>query len=125
MDEQKDQRDHQPNDRKGEREAGEDRLHGAGTTINQGSGFRGQGSVWATENGSYRPLLFRNCEAISSRFSPEMSSYRLPVSEKVVFYSCPVFVYLVLYSCSLSVNRLQILHQQKRSIGGKKSETGV
>ena len=45
VNEQKDQRNNQPYDRKSEREAGEDRLHGAGTTINQGSGFRGHGSV--------------------------------------------------------------------------------
>ena len=38
MNEQEDQRDHQPDNRDGEHEAGEDRLHGLRTTINQLSG---------------------------------------------------------------------------------------
>src|ERR1035438_5232461 len=43
-----------------------------------------------------------NCEAIGSRFAPEMSSSRLPVSTKVVFCSCLVLHESVFYSCSLS-----------------------
>jgi hypothetical protein len=42
VNEQKDQRNHQPYDWKGEREAGEDLLHGLESTINQGSGVSGQ-----------------------------------------------------------------------------------
>ena len=34
--------------------------------------------------------VFANCEAICSRFTPKMNSYRLPVSGKVVCCSCPV-----------------------------------
>jgi hypothetical protein len=43
-----------------------------------------------------------NCEAIGSRFTPEMSSYRLPVSGKAVICGCPVLHESVFYSCSLS-----------------------
>jgi hypothetical protein len=42
VNEQKDQRNHQPDDRNGEHEAGEDLLHGLLSTINQGSGVRDQ-----------------------------------------------------------------------------------
>ncbi len=43
MDEQKDQRNHQPNDGKSEGEAGEDLLHGLASTIYEGTGIREQG----------------------------------------------------------------------------------
>ena len=44
MNEQKDQRNHQPDDRKSEREAGEGLLHGLGTTINQKDRDQGTGN---------------------------------------------------------------------------------
>jgi hypothetical protein len=49
-----------------------------------------------------RSLVCANCEAIVSRFTPKMSSYRSPVSGKVVVCSCPVLHESVFYSCSLS-----------------------
>ena len=57
-----------------------------------------------------RSLVCANCEAIVSRFTPKMSSYRSPVSGKVVLCSCLVLHESVVYRCSLSVNRLQIIH---------------
>jgi hypothetical protein len=41
VNEQKNQRNHQPNDRNCEREASENLLHGLDSTINQGIGIRG------------------------------------------------------------------------------------
>ena len=57
-----------------------------------------------------RSLVCVNCEAIGSRFTPGMSSYRSPVSGKAVVRNCPVLHESVVYSSPLSVNRLQIIH---------------
>src|ERR1035438_8918948 len=45
--------------------------------------------------------FFQKCEAKCSRFTPQLSSYRSPVSEKVVLCSCPVLPALETYSCPL------------------------
>jgi hypothetical protein len=49
-----------------------------------------------------RSLVCANCEATGSRFTPEMSSYRLPVSGKAVIRNCPVLHESMVGRCSLS-----------------------
>jgi hypothetical protein len=57
VNEQKHQRNHQPDDRDGKNEASENLLHGLESTINQGSGIRGQGSALSSNAYTTRNLL--------------------------------------------------------------------
>ncbi len=91
MNEQKDQRNHEPDDRDGEDEAGEDLLHGLESTINQGSGVRGQWSVisgqWSVVNDQWSVVRDRGsgvrdqkAGTLPVRFSIQRVYYRKSVA---------------------------------------------